>query len=529
MVRKHCRKSRPPKDPSRACVKPTGQGGIHVGPYHVPRKTPKKASPKKAPPETPKRSSPKLSRTPTPPSRGRSPPSDFERHVALIKSVLELDPALSAVRAIRQANEMLEMEPRDGLAAQAAALVQRLGYPLKNESPKSPVLPPRPTPTVTPAKTSSPASPPSAVFHRISELQGRPSVLAFRQHCAFRFPHPILLHTRTGIEMPRRTNLVLAIMWNVNHYTMELCKHLPYDRENCAISYTGRAEESKFLSPEVVQYFYAGKWYTLSPDNLPKILVGVRTFSRKEGEKVIGAHLVFFEAHFATRTVHIVDPNGISTAYLAVIQSYFRGWNVQTTHVYKINISDTSASPAVEDIMRSLGFGMLPAEKSGGNCATVGLFFLVDYMCTRQWERTLAVEEPGSFVDRGYARDHFFRASRDWLYSNEELAGSQVSPVALQVRLFVMARYISYQLTALLTSKNPEFKKRITLYYKRPQKKSMVTLRALPSTFESQSLMTSHYRVRTHEGEQDVRFTTSTVSLDAVRNSGAEVLARKLF
>lgn len=451
VVRKHCRKSSRCKNPNRACVKSTGESGVYVGPYNVPRK------PKEALPPLPRND-------PSTPTKRPSP-------------------------------------------------IKRSSSPRKSPLPKAG------------------QSPTSRVFHKISEEQGRPSILAFRQHCAFKFPHPILLHTRTGIELPRHINLVMtiALQWRLFEY--ELCKQLPFHKD-CVISYSGGVPitmKQKFLGSAETRFAYAGSWFALAPATIPKILVGVRTFRREEAGKPTGAHTVFFEAHFATRTVHVVDPNGTSPSYEALVKNYFRDWHVHTTHVYRLNISDATALRGVKSGMQLLGFGMSFHEETGGNCCTIANYYLVDYMCTRQWERTLAAEEPGSFVDRGYARDHFFRASRDWLYSNEELTHRRVSPVALQIRLFLMARYISYQLVAYLTSNDPEFKKKLRAAdFKTPQKKSMITLSALPSTFEG-DIMTSHYRVTTDKGEQDVRFTGSTTPLETVAGAGQEMLAKRLF
>lgn len=311
-------------------------------------------------------------------------------------------------------------------------------------------------------------------------------------------------------------------------YVRELCEHLPHDPRNCVISFCEDLYETSFLSSTDQFAFADGLWYPLTPSTYPKVLVGVRSFYRQvEGTEV--RHLIFFEAHFATKTVQVVDPNGVSPEYADMIKDYFHGWHVHTTHVFMLNISDEDASPDVATVMKALGFRTSPAERCRGNCATVGLFFLVDYMCTHQWKRTLGLEEDRSFVDRGYARDHFFRASRDWLYSNEERSRRRVSPVALEVRLFVMARYIAYQLTTFLLSsaKYPHFEQDLAKHYKTPSKRSLITLRALPPTFQAGG-MTSHYSVRTSDGEQDVRFTAPTVPTAALDDSGSEVLAQKL-
>lgn len=381
------------------------------------------------------------------------------------------------------------------------------------KSPHSPKKSPKKSKSNSKVKKQSlndvpPASPTSAVFHEISEVQGRPSILAFRQHCTFKFPHPIYLHTQEGIKIPRvsmTSNLRRSDAFSTYLKAMCLCDELPRDTTNCMIVYLDENEEH-FLSGRNIVYPSSSTCYVLKENTYPKILVGTKGFFKSKNDT--SGHAIFFEAHLATMRVRIVDPNGYFEEFVPTYQKYFDKWTMVITRVHNININEETVSPHTHRMLTSLG--LTSNEDDGGKCATISMFYVFDYMCTRQWEHTLALEEPGSLlqcVDRGYRRDHFFRSSRDWVYSNDELSLKRAAPIAIQVRLVLIARYIAFHLTK-------HFRRRLKhIKIEPPDEKDMVTICALPSTFDGEK-MTSYYRVRDHNGKtMETRLTEKTRSL----------------
>ena len=127
-------------------------------------------------------------------------------------------------------------------------------------------------------------------------------------------------------------------------------------------------------------------------------------------------HLVFYVADLFAREVVIFEPNGRTVGELWWLHNVFYRMNsLKLAPSFKANISeDDFMFKELRHVWEgkvgmSAWDAMLP-----GYCATLVLYYMVEWVCTEQWKsRTLS---------------HFLRVSRDWVFSAPEMQDNLSSP-----------------------------------------------------------------------------------------------------
>ena len=267
-------------------------------------------------------------------------------------------------------------------------------------------------------------SPTGNHFQKVANLRAQGSIRIFYERCRL-FPHPIMMFSEGGIDVPVNANYAKILMtkWNRAHV---LLKHMPNLKKNQHI-YT---HEGLYYDQEELEntehVFRKAKFST----NLKDVIIGIK-YVRGMHDPNDG-HVVFFEVRMEdTPTAIVIDPNGTNDRSRRwVLDIFFRDIPYKVIESFNINMNESFTSPALS----RLGFqGSFDIK---GYCATIACFTLVDYVCTNQWNN----------VDLR----HYTRATREWLYAPEENRVGEFCTGSVQLRLNIMSRYIAYHLVRLM-------------------------------------------------------------------------------
>lgn len=343
-------------------------------------------------------------------------------------------------------------------------------------------------------KLASKKTPEKAVATRVdvqtpskdAQASLRASVKLFRKECG-RFAHPSEFHTKTGLTLPSNcnyANLFRSTVMNsppkpsdggVVRFLMSYAP-IPSDAHACRIVQSLKAVKGRFLSYDTYALASRDTWELLQPTALPTYLAGLLHLnSNKQG------HMVFYEACPLQRTVRVLDPNAHATGRWAdQIATVFVGFSITWCKSYGLNTNDTAEqNPAVHAALQQMGFTSAGDMQMAGYCQSIALFYLYDYLCTKQWTRATAED------------DHFFRASQDWLYSDAELKHETAGPLLLAVRCILFARYLAYKLADMMqehTFRLPSNKK---IHGKDRSSLRFTTIAMRPSTIDGQTINAS--------------------------------------
>lgn len=271
----------------------------------------------------------------------------------------------------------------------------------------------------------------------------RPSIATFRVKCKKLFRHPIELQSSQGITLPLKVNCAILFARTESFAILQLAlvqTFLPQPPvAECLVLFD--TKEPTFMATARVACI-DGTLTAVAPHGplaLPKFAVGVHAFFRNGA-----GHMIMYEAHFPSKSVRILDPNGAWEAWRDVYTAYFEGWDVYTGGLFAINVSELhgSTQPQVRKLLSDLGIEVTDDMALAGYCGIISLYYLIDYVCTEQWNRELLVP----WVDD----NHFYRASRDWLYSDAELRADATAKVFFKVRTILLGRYIAFELCKLV-------------------------------------------------------------------------------
>lgn len=283
-------------------------------------------------------------------------------------------------------------------------------------------------------------SPMSKHYKEVSEKdREQPSIYLFRQRCKL-FPHPVEFFSPDGLKIPMGRNFAVDFKNNdfwptvpqrVEEFVPALLDHQHiYKYESSVLG--------KAVSPTDVQAKLPKRLYTHDND----VIIGVKYVTVAPGMGD-GAHLVFFEVRMNKNDdgphAMVLDPNGRDDArFHKDLRHFFDGIPYEVATTNYINRGDTN-NEKVQKAMMSLGFKGTDDMWTGGYCATVACFFLIDYICTNQWDARNS--------------DHFVRSSQEWLMSPQENKTGYFSLDATDLRVILFARYIAFKVFKLMHPK----------------------------------------------------------------------------
>ena len=273
-------------------------------------------------------------------------------------------------------------------------------------------------------KTSPTLSPKANHFHKVAGLRDQGSIRIFYERCRL-FPHPIMMFSEKGIDVPVNKNYgqMLMTRWNKVHV---LLKHIPQLKSNQHI-YTHEGLYYSQRELENTKHVFRKQKFS---SNSKDVIIGIkRVHSRGDWDD---GHVVFFEVRMEdTPTAIVIDPNGTNDLSKRWVLDIFFG-DIPYTVIESFNINQTEKHTS--SALSLLGFE--GSFDIGGYCATIACFTLVDYVCTNQW--------------RNVDLRHFTRATREWLYSPEENRVGEFCKNSTQLRLNIISRYMAYHLIRLM-------------------------------------------------------------------------------
>lgn len=294
-------------------------------------------------------------------------------------------------------------------------------------------------------KRDAAISPMSKHYKQLAESpRNQPSIYKYRKRCKL-FPHPVELFSPDGIRVPVGYNFALE-MKRVEHalrVPILLPHFVPKLKPHQHIYNFRDADEKPTWPGDISQKFPRTLYETGS------VIVGIKFVADLDtGE---GGHMVFFEVRTDTDEgprAMVVDPNGqVADDHHKCLEHFFDGIPYEVVTTFYVNRGEGSG--ALRWQLQQLGLVDESQLEQGevwiaGYCATIAMFFLIDYVCTEQWE----------------AKDahHFVRSSREWLMAPEENDTQLFSPEAITIRVVLFARYLAYE---ILNVFHPELAKEL--------------------------------------------------------------------
>ena len=273
-------------------------------------------------------------------------------------------------------------------------------------------------------------SPMSKHYQKVAARERpQPSIYLFRTRCKL-FPHPVEIFSPDGITVPVGHNFAVDLSKPKHCFTLarRLTEFVPSLKPHQKI-YDFKDANNKAVSPRDTHVKFPIDLY--GPGF---VVVGVKLV--KSSEEASSSHLVFFEVRIDEDGPHamVLDPNGPSTRYTDCLKRFFDGIPYKVAKTNDVNRNEKHRLMQ-SDLSR---LGLAPDREKdwlGGYCATIASFYLIDYVCTNQWQR----------------RDlnHFVRASREWLFAPEENEIGWCSLSTMTIRVVLFGRYLAYRIMAL--------------------------------------------------------------------------------
>ena len=277
-------------------------------------------------------------------------------------------------------------------------------------------------------------SPKARHFKRVARRRGQQSIRLFHERCRL-FPHPVLIFSNTGIDVPINVNYAKALSetWTrierIKDYLPPLQPHQHiYMQKN----------------PVDLQQVFPKRKFSV---NKKDVIIGIKYI--REREEGSTGHVVFFEVRMHdTPSAIVVDPNGSNDIQRRwVLDIFFKDIPYEVTQSFNVNQKERGVAPVLDDL------GFQDSFDLEGYCATIACYTFVDYICTNQWKA----------VDL----QHHMRATREWIYAPEENKEGFFSIIGTQVRLNIISRYIAFHLLRYLTVHyEPPVMKRVSIAVK---------------------------------------------------------------